>query len=303
MNILITGATGFVGRNLTRYYVDNTDHNVTVIVRDKSKVEADLVDKITIVVADMNQYSSMRLPLEEYDLFYHFAWNGTSGPSRKDVKIQNDNVKYTCDAVFLAQKYRCEKFINAGSIMEYECIDNYEKNFVPPESYIYNISKFAADYEAQAISNALGIEYVSAVISNIYGVGEISARFINVMIRKMIHNEAIDLSSCEQLYDFIYISDAVRAISLVGEKGINNTRYYIGNQKLLKLKEFIIKMYNLCNSSSELKFGMIKNFINDDYYKSVNIGGIYELGFIPKVSFEEGIILTRDWLKEYGNEF
>ena len=143
--------------------------------------------------------------------------------------------------------------------MEYECLSDFMQNSVPPINNCYSVSKYTADFMTQAIANNIGIEYVGIVISNIYGEGEESKRFINTTIKKMIKGESIELSSCEQLYDFIYISDAVRAIYLVAKAGMNNQRYYIGSIEQIPLKQYVIQMKEVCNSNSELLFGKIKS--------------------------------------------
>ena len=301
MKVIVTGATGFVGNALAKQL--SKDNEVTVIVRSANKLSADIYDKVNIIELDMCDYSEYIPKLSDYDVFYHFAWNGTSGPLRKDSYVQSNNVIYTCDAVRLANRFGCKRFVNACSIMEYECIDGFLKQSDFNETYIYNISKLAADYESQIISNALGMDYIGVVISNIFGCGEISYRFVNYLIRKFLLNEDVDLTSCEQLYDFIYIDDAIRAIIYAANKGINNSHYYIGNKELNKLKYFVLKIYEICESKSVLRFGAIDNKVDDGYYSNIDLYGLYNLGYNTEISFEDGITKTKEWIRNYGNEF
>lgn len=74
---------------------------------------------------------------------------------------------------------------------------------------------------AKIVSVNAEIEYINVIISNIYGAGEESERFFNTTLRKMMNHEKIPLTHGEQMYDFIYVSDAVRAIILAG-KTVNN---------------------------------------------------------------------------------
>ena len=111
---------------------------------------------------------------------------------RANEKIQLANVQYTIDAVRLANRMKCKRFIHAGSIMEYEaslCMN--DASISPSLGYIYSTAKLTADYMARTVAQILGVEYLNAIISNIYGVGETSARFLNTTLRKLIAGDTI----------------------------------------------------------------------------------------------------------------
>ena len=299
MKVIISGATGFVGKKLVKYMVETGDQ-VVVIVRDKKKLEHSIINKVSIIEAELADYSKLNIKEDDYDVFFHLAWNGTSGPERGNYHAQLDNIRYSCEAVALSKRIGCKRFVYAGSVMEYECLSDFLQGSVPPINNCYSVSKYTADFMAQAVANNIGIEYVGIVISNIYGEGEESKRFINTTIKKMIKDESIELSSCEQLYDFIYISDAVRAIYLAASKGVNNQRYYIGSIEQTPLKQFVIQMKEVCNSSSELLFGKIKSSSKGLDYSIIDSKKIYELGFKSEISFTEGIKRIWEWYSGKG---
>ena len=95
-----------------------------------------------------------------------------------------------------------------------------ETDATPGINTLYCSAKVAADYIARTVSGKLGIEYIRAVISNIYGPGEKSPRLINTSLRKLIRGEHCAFSAGEQMYDFMYISDAAKAFVQIGKKGI-----------------------------------------------------------------------------------
>ena len=294
MRVIISGATGFIGKRFTRLLLDKGCF-VTCIVRNKSK-ESD--EGLDVVEAELSDYADLQFE-SKYDYFFHFAWDGTSGDSRNDYEKQINNIRYTCEAVKLAKRIGCSRFVYAGSIMEYECIDSYIKDSVPAASYFYHIAKLSADYMGQTLANSLGIDYLAMIISNIYGEGEESQRFINVVSKKMLRNEMIELTECSQLYDFIYMDDAVEAMWYATEKGKNNQRYYIGNSDQKILKEYVLKMKEIYNSESDLRFGALKSgsFFN---YDIIDTKKLEELGFIPQVTFDEGINKMKEWFYDKG---
>ena len=135
------------------------------------------------------------------------------------------------------------------------------------------------------------------IISNVYGVGERSTRFINATVKKMLSNETIPLTEGIQQYDFIYVTDAVKAFILVAEKGQNLANYYIGNSKQIPLREFVERMYKVLDSSSELQFGVVPMEAIVLDYNELDTGRLErELGFVPQVPFEEGIKRLSDWI-------
>lgn len=298
---IITGANGFIGSWLCKELTEN-DYQVIAVVRNKHSNISTIENLKNIDIVHCNMYAIHKLPKlvqENCDYFFHFAWDGTAGDERGDFEVQLSNIEATCAAVNTAKECNCKRFIHAGSLMEYEAI-NYltQNNSQPGVGYIYKTAKLAADFMAKTLAQQCGIEYVNAVISNTYGIGEISLRFISAFMRVMLKENECNLTSCEQLYDFIYISDAVRAIRLVAEKGLPYTNYYIGNQEQHKLKDYVIKMRDIVNSKVKLNFGVVPFDGIDLDYRTLETQRLYtELNFIPEVSFETGITGTLKWLQ------
>lgn len=299
MKALVTGGTGFVGTHLVSHLAD-LGYDVTVLVRDRQKIPTAWKEKsnISILLFDIESFLKKESVEESYDIIYHFAWMGTSGVLRADESVQLENIRCTCEMVRYAGRHKVKRFVFAGSIMEYEA-----QKFVggdrkyPAASNMYSIAKLTADYMAKTLCNALGIEYINVLISNIYGPGEKSDRFLNTMLKKMYNGEICELSEGLQLYDFIYIDDAVRAIELSGSKGTSGGEYYIGNPKQYSLKSFVLKMNNIVNKGTELKFGAIKSsgaFLDYSEFNTFKLEE--ELGFKAKVPFSDGVKNTYEWI-------
>lgn len=306
MKAVVTGATGFVGKWLVEELLNQGDE-ITVIVRNSAAIPQSWKEKVYVVEASLEQISLLTLDafdISHADIFFHMAWAGTSGMERADTKMQLANVQYTCDAVRLASMLHCSRFVNAGSIMEYEAMAYIpKKEAVPGMGYIYSVAKLTADLMAKTVAMQERVSYINVIISNIYGVGEKSARFLNTTMRKMLNNEEIPLTHGEQLYDFIYVEDAVRAIVLAGKKGEANAAYYIGNVNQRPLKDFVDEMYVTIGSNAKLKFGEIPFVGVALKYDEFDTTGLEKLGFVPKTTFKEGIVKTKDWMVEVENEF
>ena len=305
-SVVITGANGFLGSSVVNA-LSEEGIDVTCVVRspesDVSRIN--VRPDVRFVYCDKMEYGNLadKLKDRDYDVFYHFAWEGCSGASRGDYRLQTDNVVSTCDAVTLCGEIGCRRFVFASSIMEYEAIEQVETDCKLPRSLIYNSAKISADYMARALADSFGIDYMRALISNIYGPGERSPRLINSSIRKFLKGEHCSFSSGTQLYDFIYIDDAVKAFVLIGEKGNPRRTYYIGNESPRPLSEFLLELRDIVAPEADSGLGEIaQSGLPSLSYDEFDLMALREdTGFETTVSFAEGIRRTRDWIASEEN--
>ena len=118
--IVVTGATSMIGIALIEECIKK-NIEVLAIVRKKSKnINRLPVSKnIHILECDLEDLCNMQVNNKGYDVFYHLAWTNTIKNERCDPQKQLENIKYTVDAVELAYRMGCTKFIGAGSQAEY----------------------------------------------------------------------------------------------------------------------------------------------------------------------------------------
>lgn len=303
-NVVVTGANGFVGKAVVKILVEKRIH-VYAVVRENAQCIEEYYgnDLIDVVYCNMSDYVNLqdKVKADKIDVFYHFAWNGSAGMLRNDEKAQLANVQYSCDALRSAKRMNCDKFIFAGSIMEYEVEVAMRSNQAPAISTIYSSAKKAADFICRALANELGITYICGLISNIYGPGEVSPRLVNTSIRKLLHHEHMSFSDGGQMYDFVYISDAAAVFYGLGESGKANKTYYIGSRNPKPLKEFLIELRDAVDPAQQLGLGELPFSGVSLTYKEFDIDAVYnDTGIEPKVSFSEGIKKTAEWITMEG---
>ncbi len=299
---IVTGANGFIGTALCR---ELSIHGISVIavVRNEEENISNIenLNGLKIVYSDLSDFKNLHeiISDRDADVLYHLAWVGSAGPLRGNPEVQFNNIKYTCDTVESCSKMNCKRFVFASSIMEYEIEAVMATDATPGINTLYSSAKVSADYMARTIAGSLGVDYIRAVISNIYGPGELSPRLVNTSIRKLLNGEHCAFSAGEQTYDFIYIDDAAKTFVAIGEKGIANRTYYIGSQNPRSLKEFLCELRDQVDPSIEIGLGEIPFDGVSLTYNEFNVYAVKEdTGFVPAVSFAEGIKNTIKWIKE-----
>lgn len=307
---VVTGANGFIGSWLVRELSANGTE-VYAVVRgpksDLSRLEnisgSAPVHTVFCELCELKDLSG-RIEARGFDEFYHLAWEGSTGPARGDYALQLQNAKYTVDAVDAASALGCRRFVGSGTLAELDCYAyGIEDGSKPAPVSCYGSAKIAAHFMSKAESARLNVEHVWTYLSNTYGVGNRTQNFVNFAAKTMLSGKRAAFTSGEQPYDFVYVSDTVKALRLAGEKGKPFHDYYLGSTKPRKLKEFITAIRDSIDPSIPLYLGEIP-FLGKAQPASVFDCGklVRDTGYTPQVPFEEGIKTTVEWLKSKGNE-
>lgn len=300
--VLVTGATGFIGKHLVS---ELSSQNAEVISLVRKRNASNFSDRVRTVLCDMADYDDLPdiIADRDIDTVYHFAWQGVSDMDARDADIQLNNVRATLALLQSAHKMGVKTFIGAGSLHEAEGIQEMRENKVITHlGHMYKAAKTCAHLMAKAQAGAQGIRFFWPIITNTYGEGEHSGRLINTVVRKILANESPALSEGEQLYDFIHISDAVHALYLIGKLGIDGTNYILGSGEAKPLKVFMQEVGDITNNKrggipTPLGFGQIQSnvtFLPIEAFSTQTL--TRDTGFTPSVTFREGIQRTVDWL-------
>ena len=170
--IAVTGGTSMIGIALIEECVKK-NIEVLAIVRKKTKnINRLPVSKnIHILECDLEDLCNMQVNNKGYDVFYHLAWTNTRKGDRDDPQKQLENIKYTVDAVELAYRMGCTKFIGAGSQAEYGI---HGEKSTKPSSILqpidaYGISKMAAGKLGLLEAKKKKMSFIWVRIFSVYG--------------------------------------------------------------------------------------------------------------------------------------
>lgn len=300
--VVVTGATGMIGVTLIEYLLSK-NIEVLAIIRENSKRRDNLKEHKNLKVVECNLENLKKLNIEEsyYDVFYHFGWDGTFGNDRNQEEKQKLNVEYTLDAVKLAKRLGCNTFIGAGSQAEYGRVEGVitPQTETNPETE-YGKAKLLAGIESRKLANQLEIKHIWTRIFSVYGPYDGESTMVMTSIREMLNGKSPDYTLGEQNWDYLYSKDAIKAMFLLGENGINNKVYCIANGKTKKLYEYINIIKDSINSNITLSLGKIPYSEKQVMNLYVDISELTnDTNFISEISFEEGIKETIEWYKIY----
>lgn len=300
---IVTGATGFVGRWLV-WELLRQDIPVAAVIRPNSKRRSVLPvdERLEIVPCAMEEYEKLpeRMRVQEGSVFFHLAWEGVYGPKRVDLGTQLQCIAASKAAVTAAAALGCTEFVGLGSIMEKESVAVAEADGAAPGMpYIYGEAKHMAHLVTKAAASQLGIVHLWPILTNPYGEYDDSTRFINATLKRILHNEPLEFSSGTQRYDFIHIEDAVKAMIAVAERGKPFHSYMLGSGKAAPLRSFIETIGREVAPDRELCFGSIPYTgvqLEDSVFSIETL--TRDTGFVPEISFEDGIRRTMAWLRK-----
>lgn len=230
---LVTGANGFLGKNLCQYLASKT-----ISVTALSKEEFNL-PKVNCIKGDITNKKDLEKATNGTEVVFHLA--AQSHPSESQKNEQEDyriNVLGTKNVLEQSKKAGAKCLVFTSSSMVYGIPSKLpvnEKHPLSPNT-VYGKHKLLAEQEC--IKEATkDFRVVIARLSNIFGKGQ-KNRVIPDLIEKSRTQEKIEiLGNSADTRDFLHVSDAVRGLHLLAERGKNKEAYNIGSGTETEIKE------------------------------------------------------------------
>ena len=119
-NVVITGASGFLGGALTGAFLNNGDEVFAVVKKESEIVHLPEHININPIICDFIDYERLSVCINKpVDYFVHLAWAGVAGAESKQIVTQVENIKAACLAMEQANILQVKRFLFAGSSYQY----------------------------------------------------------------------------------------------------------------------------------------------------------------------------------------
>lgn len=299
--LAITGATSSIGVTMIEECI-RRNIEVVAIFRFSSVYAARVPEHSLIkkVDCDLEHLKSLEIPGERCDALLHLAWASTISTERNNLTPQVQNIQYALDAVDLAQRLGCHTFMGAGSQAEY---GQHEENLIEETrekpSTAYGMAKLCAGQMTRMSCHNKGMRHIWPRILSTYGPYSPYQTVLYYEIRELLQRREPQLSGGDQIWDFIYLRDAVRALLSLLEFGHDGEVYLVGSGKTKRLKEFLQETRDAIDPSLSLLLGAVAYGPNTVMHLGGDISKIErDTGWKPETPFNKGIRETIKWVKK-----
>ena len=291
MRIIITGATGLVGKACTEVSL-NRGWRVTAIIRSRSQDKlGSLASRSGLEIIHTSSLDYDHLDLGPHDAMLHTAWDGITAQARLDARRQVGNITATVNAIHLAARSGCAVFVDAGSQAECGNLTERLTGRTPAAPTVpYGIAKVAAAELARFECARLGLRFVHTRILSVFGPGMPANSLIASLIRDLQAGLTPRLTRCEQIWDFIDFRDAADAILAIVERGVDGATYPVGSGNAQPLRRYVEILRDVVSPGAVLDFGAVDYRQNEPMYLAADLSELTaDTGFEPAHSFAEGI--------------
>jgi nucleoside-diphosphate-sugar epimerase len=303
MRVLITGASGFIGSQLARLLVRESNE-VYALLRtggDRWRIQ-ELLNELQIVEGDLLQPEGGWLEvLKEIrpESCFHFAWYAEPG-----VFLSSPlNLRYLQASLRLAEglaEAGCKKLTVAGSFSEYDQELGYlsESSAIKPNTQ-YGAAK-AGLYQALSLwAPAAGIELLWPRIFSVYGPMEHEKRFVPAVILAALRGEPTRLSPGEQLRDYLHVADAVAAVWVAFKAGMSGP-VNIGSGKPVAIGALAKQIGEILGRLELIRLGDLPYRAGDPMFVCANTERLrITTEWEAQFSLEDGLRDTIRWWQDH----
>ena len=286
IKVLISGANGFIGKNLVSFFIENTDYELILTDKFFNNLSIYTNRRIKLIEHNIEKVFKDNIVFNA-DIVIHLAAIVGEAACLQDIeRAYKVNTIGTLNLVRTLDVQKLKSFILLSSSNVYSLNNNMpvkEDGDINTES-IYSTTKLAAESIIYNFFHNTLVSYYMCRVSNVYGPGHNVSTIMNYIIKQFTDKRDIEIFGPEDKRDFIYIDDLIKCINLFLEKQIESGKYNIGGNESLK----IIDIVNLCSQI------LNKNIKVTTKYKPGNIlfldtRKINKYGWEHKVNIKEGL--------------
>ena len=304
MKLLVTGGLGFIGSNFILDALKNTNYEILNVDAEfygsnhYNLIEVENSSKYSFVKGDITDKNLIENLISECDCVVNFAAESHVDRSILDPSpFLNSNIlgTFTILDIIKNQKKRLVHVSTDevyGTILEGSATEKTRFNPSSP----YSATKASAELLINSYVKTYGVDAVITRCTNNYGPRQFNEKLIPKAIGLCNENQKIPVyGTGASIRDWIHVEDHCKAIMLVLEKGKSGESYNISSSNEVNNLTLVTKILEFLNKSKE-NIQFVENRLGEDTRYSLDSSKIHrELGWTPKISFDEGLEKTVQW--------
>lgn len=221
-HILITGGAGFIGSNLTEYFLAK-DYKVTCLdnfaTGHRHNIEPFLTHpNYTLIEGDIRDFETCQKAVENVDYVLHQAALGSVPRSIKDPQTSNEvNVSGFLNMLTAARDAEVKRFVYAASSSTYGDSENLPKveDIIGKPLSPYAITKYVNELYADIFSKTYGIQCVGLRYFNVFGRRQdpngAYAAVIPLFVKQLMNHDSPTINGTgDYSRDFTYIDNVIQ---------------------------------------------------------------------------------------------
>jgi len=293
--VILTGASGFIGAAVHMELLRRKIRPLVLLRAESNRSRLPYLAAENIFLFSKLDEAGLaeKLSAHKPDVFIHCAWRGVGGQERNAEFQLTENLPFTRASVELASATGCRQWVGLGSQAEYgnaNCI--LDESAPTQPTTLYGQAKLIAGSEALALCAKKNLATAWLRVFSTYGPGDHPHWMIPHVIREFLNARAPQVTKCEQLWDYLFVADAARAIASVADGKISGV-FNLGSGAAWPLKKIIEIIRREANSAVQPVYGAIPYRPDQVMHLQANIEKLRSAtGWLPQMSIEAGLCET-----------
>ena len=305
--VLVTGAGGFIGSHLVEELVKR-GAIVKAFIRYTSRGDIGLLKYLNlirepeIIYGDLRDKWAVFEAVKNVDIIFHLgAVISVAYSYVHPEEVIDVNTRGTLNILHAVKEYKTENvvYVSTSEVFgnpRYVPIDeDHPKRAQSP----YAASKIAADEIVRSFNLSYGMNIKTVRPFNTYGPGQSLRAVIPWIIYQALNQDMVYLGNIYTKRDFTYVTDTVKGILMMAERGPDGGELNLGTGISFSIKEIVEIVSEIMGKNLEI--------VEKDERKRPEDSDIVELissnkkarellDWEPQVDFKEGLKLTIEWM-------
>jgi dTDP-glucose 4,6-dehydratase len=311
--VLVTGAGGFVASHLVERLVSE-GAKVRAFVRYNSRndlgmlrlIAPEVFSQVEIVSGDLRDVEAVRGAVRGMDTVFHLgALIAIPYSYVHPREVIDTNVMGTLNVLMAARDFSVRRVVHTSTsevygTARYVPID---ENHPLQGQSPYSASKIGADKIAESFYRSFEVPVVTLRPFNTYGPRQSTRAVIPTIITQALTRDEVKLGSLEPSRDFTFVGDTANGFFCVAQAdNVLGEEINLGNDNTIRIGDLVEKIFGIIGKTPKVvsdpqrvrpgKSEVMKLWASNQKAKEM-------IGWEPRISLDEGLRLTIEWISAH----